>query len=129
MGQLSLLLLPADPEFVLTIILVVVAIVAYFIIQLSVRYLECIVLWGYAVPPALQIHYNSFTGYLLIAFVGVLLFAYYPFKIARYLVKHSSNGTGYKHGSEVLQVNHNFGRKIHNIEYLFHTLTCKKSMI
>ena len=36
----------------------------------------------------LQIHYNSFTGYLLIAFVGVVLFAYYLFKIERYLVKH-----------------------------------------
>ena len=64
-AQLSLLLLRTDTEFVLTIILVVVAIVAYFVVQLT-------------------IHNNSLTGYLFMGVVGALLIAYYGFKIVRF---------------------------------------------
>eukprot|EP00731_Ephydatia_muelleri_P021752 Em0014g343a len=64
-AQLSLLLLSTDAEFVLTIILVVVVIVAYFVVQLT-------------------IHNNSLTGYLFVGVAGVLLIAYYGFKIVRF---------------------------------------------
>ena len=64
-AQLTLLLTPDNYEFGLTIILVVVAVVAYFVVQLT-------------------IHYNSLTGYLAIAITGILMFFYYTFKIVRF---------------------------------------------
>ncbi|KAL5475161.1 hypothetical protein EMCRGX_G027227 [Ephydatia muelleri] len=64
-AQLTLLLTPDNYEFELTIILVVVAVVAYFVLQLT-------------------IHYNSFAGYLVIACTGLLLFCYYAFKVIRF---------------------------------------------
>ncbi|KAL5475188.1 hypothetical protein EMCRGX_G027257 [Ephydatia muelleri] len=66
---MSLLLTPDNYEFGLTIILVVVVVVAYFAVQLTIRY-------------------NSFTGYVVIACAGILLVLYYAFKIWRFF-KHN----------------------------------------
>lgn len=56
---------------------------ALFTARMSMQRLSCI-LFLVSHLFTLQIHYNSFTGYLLIAITGILLFFYYAFKIERY---------------------------------------------